>query len=98
MTSEVIALPPRVPVISIMHPVDGSRFEEGQPMRLWGMVSTATVQYIDQEACRWLLDEHEIKRGTDGRISAPAEGEHRCIFIVEDEGGRAETAASFTTS
>jgi hypothetical protein len=98
VTSKVVELPPRAPVISIMHPVDGSTFEKGQPMRLWGMVTTATSQRIHEKACKWLLDCDEVMCGTDGWIPAPTEGEHRCIFIVEDEGGRAETMVSFTTS
>ena len=67
-------------------------------MRFWGMVSTATAQHIDQEACHWLLDGYEIMSGSDRWIAAPAEGEHQCIFIVEDKDGCAETAVSFTTS
>jgi hypothetical protein len=95
--SKPVPLPRRPPVISILHPLDGDTLAEDQPMRLWGAITTDTVERVDLRACRWLIDGNEVERGVDGWITAPPEGEHRCTFVVEGDGGRAETSVAFTT-
>lgn len=94
--TEPIDLPARPPVIAIMHPHDGDTLFAGQPLRLWGSVSTGNACRIDDRGCRWMLDGHEVAHGVEAWITTPdKEGEHRCALIVDDEGHRAEATASF---
>jgi len=95
--SKPVNLPRRTPIVSIMHPVNGGVFFEGQPLRLWCAITTDTLQRIDQKRCRWLIDGNEMQTGIDGWITAPAEGEHKCTVTVDDEAGSAEAAVSFVT-
>jgi len=93
--SEPVVLPSRAPVVAIMHPFDGDTLREGQPLRLWASVSTGSSRRIEDRACRWMLDGHEVGHGLETWTTTPGEGEHRCAVIVEDEGHRAEATVSF---
>jgi hypothetical protein len=95
--SKQVSLPRKAPIVSIMHPVNGGVFFEGQPLRLWGAVTTDTVQRIDMKRCRWMIDGNEVQTGIDGLIAAPADGEHKCTLTVEDEAGVAEATIVFVT-
>jgi hypothetical protein len=94
--SDPVNLPPRAPVVAIMHPHDRDTLRAGYPLRLWASISTGTSRLIEDRACRWLLDGHEVGHGVEAWITTPDEGEHRCTVIVEDEGKRSEATVSFT--
>jgi hypothetical protein len=95
--SRPVVLPPRPPAVSILHPQPGPVLFAGVPMRLWGGVMTDDGTPVEAEACRWLLDGRDVARGVDAFIPAPEPGEHRCTFIVEGRGGRAEASVVFRT-
>lgn len=85
------------PVVSILHPAEGSVFFEEQPLRLWAAVSNDTATPPDQQSCKWFIDGKEIQTGTDGWISAPQAGKHECRFAIESEAGMAEMTIIFIT-
>jgi hypothetical protein len=93
--SDTVHLPPRAPVVAIMHPHHRDTLRAGQPLHLWASVSTGTARPIEERACRWLLDGHEVGHGVEAWITTPDEGEHRCTVIAEDEGQRGEATVSF---
>lgn len=97
LESKTVELPRHAPVISILHPQTTSAINEGAPMRLWGAVSSDSFKPVDPSACVWIVDGREVGRGTDTWTTAPERGEHKCTFIVEDNGGRSEANTSFTT-
>lgn len=93
--SDPVPLPARPPVIAIMHPHDGDTLDEGQPLRLWASVSTGTSHPVEERACRWKLDQHEVSHGLEAWIATPEAGEHCCTLVVDDDGHRAEATVSF---
>jgi len=95
--SRPVVLPPRPPAVSIIHPQPGPALFAGTPMRLWGGVMTDDGTPVEGAACRWRLDGRDVARGVDEFILAPEPGEHRCTFIVEGRGGRAEASVVFRT-
>ena len=94
--SAPVCLPARPPVVAIMHPHDGDTLFAGHPLRLWASVMTGSSRLIEDRACRWMLDGHEVAHGLEAWIVTPDEGEHRCTVLVEDEGQRAEATVPFT--
>ena len=95
--SRPVTLPPRPPVVGIMHPQPGPVLFAGAPMRLWGGVMTDDGSRIDEEACSWRIDGRQVARGSDAYIETPAPGDHRCTFVVKGRGGRAEVNVTFRT-
>jgi hypothetical protein len=93
--SDPVHLPPRAPVIAIMHPYDRDTLRAGYPLRLWASVSTGTSRPVEGRACRWLIDGREVAHDAEAWITTPEEGEYRCTVIVEDEGLRSEATVSF---
>ena len=67
------------------HPHDGDTLFAGHPLRLWASVMTGSSRLIEDRACRWMLDGHEVAHGLEAWIVTPDEGEHRCTVLVEDE-------------
>jgi hypothetical protein len=95
--SKPVKLPRKAPIVSIMHPLNGSVFFEGQPLRLWGCITSDTVQRTDRKRCRWMIDGNEVQVGIDGWVTAPSAGEHKCTLAVDDEAGVAEVTVKFVT-
>lgn len=88
-------LPRRAPVIAIMHPYDGDTLVEDKPLRLWVSASTCTAKPVEDRACRWLIDGHEVAHGVEAWITTPGPGDHRCTVLVTDEDQRAEATVGF---
>jgi len=97
-TSRPIGLPRRAPTVSILHPQEGPMLVAGQPLRLWGAVSTATGQLVDPENCEWRLDGKVVGRGTEVWVTTPTAGTHRCALTVDTDQGRSEAVVTFRSS
>lgn len=97
MEGRPIEVPKHAATVSILHPQERSPLIVGRPMRLWAAVSSATGHRINPEACRWSVDGRDVGRGMDVWVTVPAEGQHRCMLIVEDEGEWSEVSTTFTT-
>lgn len=90
-----VRLPEHKPEVAILHPKDGYTYTAGQPLRLWGSVSSFRGDEIPPERCVWLLDGRELARGLDTWITLES-GSHKLAFRVESEAGSTEAAVSVT--
>jgi hypothetical protein len=96
--SDPIPLPPRAPVVAVMHPFNGDTLREGQPLRLWASATTGSSRPVLDRLCRWTLDGQDIGHGLEIWITTPGAGEHRCSVSVEEDGHRAEAHAAFVVA
>jgi hypothetical protein len=95
--SRAVVVPPRPPLVSILHPQEDRDVVAGTSLRLWGAVTTHDGTRVDDDACRWRLDGRDVAQGADAFIEAPPPGEHRCQLIVRGRDGRAEASVVFRT-
>lgn len=96
-TSPAVALRPRPPIPTILHPGPRSLFAAGQIMRLWGSTVLRDPDERAETKYRWLVDGREVGNEADLWIAAPAGGRHSCELIVESRGGSARAAIDFET-
>jgi hypothetical protein len=91
-----LTLPPRSPVVSILHPREGSAVPAGGTLHLWAAVTPGGEAY-EPDDIRWLVDGREAGRGSEAWSVAPAAGEHQCTLRLEGDGGRFERTVRFRT-
>lgn len=95
--SRSVRLPPRPPIISILHPYEGRAYRAGTPLRLFAAVNTHVGARNPKLTIAWQLDGRRVGKGAECWIDAPKAGRHRCRVIARDDGGTAQAAATFTT-
>src|SRR5581483_9301129 len=96
MDSEPVEIPERPPIVTILHPQNEGEYAEGQPLRLWGAITT-TGEPVDPERCVWIVGNETVGHGTDVWITAPREGTHRCRLVCESKSGKSEARVTFKT-
>jgi len=95
----VVDIPERSPAVSIYTPRDGQTLVAGQPMRLWGAVTSGRIEREEQLAvsARWLLDGQEVAEELDAFIEAPKAGEHKLSLVASIGGQEGEVSIGFVT-
>ena len=81
------------PEVSILHPVDGHTYVEGQTLRLWGV---ATGNEPVRKAT-WYIGRKKIAQGLDAWVTLKP-GKHVLTLQVEDEGGREKAEVKIVVS
>jgi hypothetical protein len=95
----MVNVPERAPAISIYTPRDGQTFVAGQPMRLWGAVTSGRIEREEAPAvsARWLLDDEQIAEGLDAFVEVPKAGEHKLTLIASIGEQEGEVSLGFIT-
>jgi hypothetical protein len=95
--SRAVKLPPRPPVMAIVHPYDGRTYRVGTRLRLFATVSTHVGARNPKLRIEWQLDGKRVGEGAECWIDAPKAGRHKCRAIARDDGGTSEAIVSFVT-
>jgi hypothetical protein len=97
VASEPVALtlPTHPPIVSILHPREGSAVAAGGTLHLWAATTGGVGQVDEPDDYRWLVDGREVGRGLEVWMTAPDAGEHRCTLRLEGDGERIQRTVPF---
>ena len=99
VASEPVAqtLPTRPPVVSILHPREGSVIAAGGTLHLWAATTGGVGQVYEPDDYRWLVNGREVGRAVEVWTAAPEVGEHRCTLRLEGHCERIQRTVLFKT-
>jgi hypothetical protein len=92
--SEPVVVPPRAPVVSILHPREGEVLQAGGRIHLRGLASVPEGVELPDDDFVWTLDGKEVARGRSAWVAHPGEGEHRIRLAVTAEGGTGDATVT----
>jgi hypothetical protein len=92
-----IVVPARPTTVAILSPFEHQRVFAGRTLRLFALASGGTIQRINADDYRWLIDGREVGRGPEVFVETPPPGEHRCTLHLELVGETVVEEVSFQT-
>ena len=92
-----VKLPPRAPVVSIVHPYNGRTYQAGTSLRLFAATNTHAGAHNPKLKIQWQIDGKLVGEGPDCWIDAPRAGKHKCRVVAHDDGGKSDVSINFVT-
>lgn len=89
-----VELPTGPPSVAILHPYDRQTLESGRSIQLYGLVSDASGELLDEGSGRWLFNGDEVATGLKTHIQAPEPGEYKVTLSVDGKTGRGNAEVS----
>ena len=80
--------------VAILHPYDRQTLESGRSIQLYGLVSDASGELLDEGSGRWLFNGDEVATGLKTHIQAPEPGEYKVTLSVDGKTGRGNAEVS----